>query len=109
MRVWLIGASRAGIEALRQLEKNDGIEIVVSDPSPRPRAVQEGVIAKVDHVESVTALNINTLARRIRPDLILIDPGADDRGLGRVSGGQAMAQGLNDEIVAISDYPCLVL
>ena len=33
----------------------------------------EGVIDHVDYVEFVTPANVNNLARRIRPDLILID------------------------------------
>lgn len=75
MRIWLIGADQAGSEALQQLKKNPAITVVVSDPAERPKAVTDGIIARVDMVENVTSLNINQLARRIRPDLILIDAG----------------------------------
>ena len=109
MRVWLIGADQRGIEVLGQLEKNEDIQIVVSDPSPNPAAVQEGVIQKVDHVESVTPINVNTLARRFRPDLILIDSSAESRSMARVTGGSAMSQALVYEIAAASEYPCVVL
>jgi hypothetical protein len=109
MRIWLIGAGQRGTEALRQLIKNPNLEIVVSDPTERPLAVQEGVIPKVDHTEIVTPVNINTLARRIRPDLILIDASAEQRSLGRVSGGVAFADALNAEIAAASEFPCIVL
>lgn len=109
MRIWLIGAEQRGSEVLRQLQKNSNIEVIVSDPKERPKAVNDGIIAKVDHVELVTPVNINTLARRIRPDLILIDPGADPHNFGRLTGGTAFAEALNNEIAAASDYPCVVL
>lgn len=109
MRIWLIGVAQKGTDALRQLQKNPAIEVVVSDASPNPLAIQQGVIEKVDYTEAVTQLNINTLARRIRPDLILIDTGAEGRTLGRVVGGQAFTQALNYEMASASEYPCLLL
>jgi hypothetical protein len=108
MRIWLIGAAQAGTDALRQLKKNAEVEVIVSDPTEQPKAVQDRVIFKVDYVETVSPININQLARRIRPDLILIDPGADKRNL-RLSGGMAFSDAINTEIAAASDYPCLVL
>lgn len=109
MRVWLIGAGSIGTSALRQLRKNPDIEVVVSDPSPRPLAVQQGVIERVDVVENVTSLNVNQLARRIRPDLIFISSSAEEHGLGALEGGQAMTHALNYEIASKCDYPVLIL
>jgi hypothetical protein len=109
MRIWLIGADVAGSNALRQLRKNPSIEITVSDSTERPKAVADRLLARVDYVESVTPMNINTLARRIRPDLILIDRGALQRAIGRVSGGAAFAEALQDEIAGASEVPCLIL
>jgi hypothetical protein len=109
MRIWLIGADQAGSEALQQLKKNAAITVVVSDAGERPKAVADGVIAKVDIVENVTAFNINQLARRIRPDLILIDAGAARRAMGRVSGGTVFAEALQSEMTAVSETPCLIL
>ena len=109
MRIWLIGAEQRGSEVLRQLKKNSNIEVFVSDPKDRPKAVVDRVIDKVNYVEVVTPVNINTLARRIRPDLILIDPGADPHNFGRLTGGTAFADALNNEIATTSDYPCVVL
>jgi hypothetical protein len=83
--------------------------VVVTDAAPKPLAVQHQVIQQVDHTEAVTPVNINTLARRIRPDLILIDAGAATRSLGRMTGGSALSQALLSEMAAASDYPCLVL
>ncbi len=108
MRIWLIGADQAGTDVLRQLKKNPNIEVIVSDVLEQPKAVVDKVIAKVDYVEQVTPININTFARRIRPDLILLDPGADKRNL-RISGGMAFANAINMETAAASEYPCLVL
>jgi hypothetical protein len=109
MRIWLVGAGERGTEALRQLSKNRNLEIVVSDPTDQPPALQAGIVTKIDHKEVVTSVNINTLARRIRPDLILIDSGADQSNLGRLTGGVAFAAALNSEIAAASEYPCIVL
>jgi FlaA1/EpsC-like NDP-sugar epimerase len=109
MRIWLIGAGERGTEVLRQLQKTSNIEVVVTDPKERPAAVVQGVIPKVHHVEVVTPININTLARRIHPDLILIDAGADQSNLGRISGGMTFSDALNNEVAAASEYPCLVI
>ncbi len=109
MRIWLIGADQAGCEALRQLKKNPAITVIVSDALERPRAVVDGVIAKVDMVENVSSLNINLLARRIRPDLILIDPGAARRAMSRVSGGLVFTEAMQGEMAATSETPCLIL
>jgi FlaA1/EpsC-like NDP-sugar epimerase len=109
MRIWLIGADQAGSEVLRQLKKNPAITVVVSDALERPRAVSDRVIDKVDMVENVTALNINQLARRIRPDLILIDAGAAKRAMGRVSGGLVFTEAMQTEMAAMSETPCLIL
>ncbi len=109
MRVWLIGAGQAGAEAVRQLRKNEEITVVVSAPTADPPALRDRVIDKVDYVENVTPVNINSLARRVRPDLILIDSTALETGLARVSGGSALSQALTYEIATTSDYPCLVI
>jgi CheY-like chemotaxis protein len=109
MRIWLIGAAERGTQALRQLSKNQRIDIIVSDLNERPKAVADGVIAQVDYIERITPLNINHMGRRIQPDLILIDAGALDRNWGHVTGGSALAEAMTNEMVATSDYPCLVL
>jgi hypothetical protein len=109
MRVWLIGADQAGTEVLRQLKKNPTIDVIVSDAIERPKAVVERVIAKVDYVENVSPINLNQLARRVRPDLILIDASAAKRDMGRLSGGAFFAEALQAEMASGSDAPCLVL
>ena len=109
MRVWLIGAGEPAKQALRQLRKDEEIVVVVSAASERPPAVRDGVLGKVDYVENVTALNINQLARRVRPDLILVDATAMREALGRVTGGATYSQSMIDEMAASSDHPCLVI
>lgn len=109
MRIWLIGADQAGTNALRQLRKSRGIEVIVSDSIERPRAVSERVIEALHHIESVTSLNINALARRVRPDLILVDSKAMQRAVSNMPGGVAFAESLQDEMAAASEFPLLVL
>lgn len=107
MRIWLIGASSAGTEAIRQMKKSSQIDLIVSAASPDPRAVREGVLEKVDFVETVTPVNVDSLAKRIRPDLILIDSSASSyRGR---HGGTELSQALTYEIAAASEHPCIVI
>ncbi|MEX1019237.1 MAG: hypothetical protein WDZ49_06240 [Litorilinea sp.] len=109
MRVWVVGAGQAGTQTIRQLQKNEDITIIVSDASTAPRAVTEKVIEAVDYVETVSPANINSLGRRIRPDLILIDPSAEGRNLSGVTGAGNFMRALSNEIALSSDYPCLIL
>jgi hypothetical protein len=107
VRIWLIGASRAGTEAIRQLRKSAQIDLIVSAPSPDPLAVRERVLEQVDHVETVTPVNVDSLARRIRPDLILLDSSASSyRGR---TGGSELSQALTYEIALASEYPCVII
>jgi saccharopine dehydrogenase-like NADP-dependent oxidoreductase len=109
MRIWLIGAGRIGVTVLSQLRKNPDITVIVSDPSLQPLAVQSGLIEKVDYVANVTPVNVNELAKRIRPDLILISTLDGEHSLGRLEGGRALVDALNYEITTASDFPCLIL
>ncbi|MCB0104575.1 MAG: hypothetical protein KDE53_01660 [Caldilineaceae bacterium] len=109
MRIWLVGADTKGTQALRQLAKNQRVDVIVSDVSDRPRAVTEGLIDHVDYVEQVSSLNINHIARRIQPDLILIDASALDRNWGHVTGGSALSEAMTQEMASVSEYPCLIL
>ncbi|HRJ41005.1 MAG: hypothetical protein KJZ86_12820 [Caldilineaceae bacterium] len=109
MRIWLVGAGTIGAATLRQLQKHPDVTVVVSDLSANPLAVQEGLIAKVDYVETVNPVNVNQLARRIRPDLILISPPEGGVGLGALEGGHSLAQALNYEISTRSEYPVIIL
>lgn len=109
MRIWLIGAGRAGAGVLRQLWKNPDIEVIVSDPHANPQAVKDGIIDDVNYVERITPININQLAQRIRPDLILIATGSGAQSYGNVEGSSALAEALNYETAASSDCPCLIL
>ncbi len=109
MRVWLIGAGKIGTAALLQLRKNPEIQVVVSDPIPNPTAVEEGIIERVDYVENVTPVNVNRLARRIRPDLVLLTPSVVEHGLGSMEGAAALVEALNYEIASRCEYPVLIL
>ncbi len=109
MRIWLIGADASGTAALRQLQKNPTLQVIVSDTIARPRAVAERVIARVDYVEQVTSANVNQLARRVRAELILLDASASQRNLRQLSEGQVFAEALDAEIAVASTVPCLIL
>ncbi len=109
MRVWLIGAGHIGTVALRQLLKNPAVEIFVSDPSDQPEAVLSGLIDRVDLIANISPVNVNEIARRVRPDLILLSPGIGEQGFGAVEGSKALSEALNYETIIASEYPCLIL
>ena len=109
MRVWLIGAGRAGSSVLKQLWKNLDIDVIVSDPHADPQAVKDGLIDSVNFVERITPMNINQIAQQIRPDLILIATGSGRKGYGNVEGSAALADAINYETAASSDCPCLII
>ena len=108
MRIWLIGAGRAGTAVLYQLKKNPEIDVTVSDPDEQPHAVRDGIIGSVNLIERVTPINVNQIAQKIRPNLILIATGSAG-SFGNVTGGIALADALNYEITTVSKYPCLVI
>lgn len=109
MRVWLIGAGYIGSVALQQLQKNSAVEIFVSDPSDEPEAVLSGLIERVDLVANISPVNVNEIARRVRPDLILLSPGIGEQGFGAVEGSKALSEALNYETTVASEYPCVIL
>ena len=109
MRVWLIGAGNIGSVALQQLQKNSAVEIFVSDPSTQPEAVRSGLIERVDLVANISPVNVNEIARRVRPDLILLSPGIGEQGFGAVEGSKALSEALNYETTVASEYPCVIL
>ena len=95
MRIWLIGADQAGERRpCANCRRTPGRQVIVSDTIARPKAVADHVIARVDYVEQVTSANVNQLARRVRPDLILLDASAGQPQLieGEVSGGTSFWQ-----------------
>lgn len=109
MRIWLIGAGNIGSVALEQLQKNPTLEVFVSDPSERPEAVRNGLIERVDLVANVTPFNVNEIARRVRPDLVLLSPGIGEQGFGAIEGSKALSDALNYETIVASELPCLIL
>ena len=94
MRIWLIGADDGALQTIEQLRKNPEITLVVSSAVDNPKAVATGVLDRVDYVERVSHVNVNDLARRIRPDLILIDPAAAARTYARLNAGSTFAEEL---------------
>ena len=54
--------SAKATELLVETPDYQDAEIVISSTTAQPRAVREGVIEKVDHVETVTSANITRTA-----------------------------------------------
>jgi hypothetical protein len=109
MRVLVVGAGRAGVKVLRQLQKNPELTVIVVDPHERPYAVERGVIDTVDYRESLTPLTLDYLLEKSKPDLVLLTRAPADLGVGSALGLDMLADSLQDELVTLSDVPMLVV
>ena len=83
--------------------QHQGASSIEADKKPVPAG--NASTAHVSGEVQVTPV----LAKRIRPDLILIDRGAAERMLSRITGGIEFAQSIQEEIAAASETPCLVI
>ena len=80
MRALVVGAGTLGIRVMKQLRKNERIEVIVADYREDCLAVKEGVIEKVDILEHLTPLNIGECCDDIEPDIIFLCREARDWG-----------------------------
>jgi hypothetical protein len=80
MRALVVGAGSLGIRVIKQLRKNENIEIVVADYRPDCQAIREGVIEKVDIMEHLTPLNISGCCEEVEPDIVFLCREARDWG-----------------------------
>lgn len=107
MRVLVIGAGPTGAKVIQQLKKNPAIEVVTADPRAELFAVTQGIIEKVDIVESITPLTIEAILQQARPDMVLITTQPEDMGLGKTPGVDVLAEALHEEIAALSPVPVI--
>jgi len=80
MKALVVGAGALGIRVIKQLRKNEKIEIVVADYREDCQAVREGVIDKIDIMEHLTPLNIGDCCNQVEPDIIFLCREARDWG-----------------------------
>lgn len=80
MKALVIGAGSLGIRVIKQLRKNERIEMVVADYREDCQAVKEGVIKRVDILEHLTPLNIGECCDDVEPDIIFLCREARDWG-----------------------------
>ena len=106
MRVLVIGAGELGIQAVKQLRKNEGIEIVVADPRENPEALQQGVIENVDVRIHVTAMNFDEVVKAVRPDLVLLARTVHDWDKADTPMGMQYVLGMEKELTR-HDVPVL--
>jgi len=109
MRILVVGAGRTGAEVLRQLQKNANLTIQTVDAHERPYAVEQGIIARVDYLESLTPLTLDYVVARAKPDLVLLTRAPRDLGLGSALGMDMLADALQDELATISEVPMLLV
>lgn len=107
MRILVVGAGRVGARILRQLKKNPKLTVVTVDPNDAPYAVEQGIIEKVDILESLTPLTLEYVLSQAEPDLILLTRTSEDLGLGFAPGSDILAEALQEELAAISNVPVI--
>lgn len=105
MRVLVCGAGENGVNVIRQLRKNENIEIIVLDPRENPYGLREGIIEKIDIKEALTPLTIDFVIDEIKPELILFTMEAEDLGLGSIAGLEVLSSAMRDEVTSISSIP----
>lgn len=98
MRVLVIGAGKLGMLTIKQLRKNEDIEIVVADPHERPEALTQGVIDKVDVRAHVTALNFAEVVKAVSPDLVLLARTVEDWEKADTPMGTQYVMGMEKEL-----------
>ena len=107
MRILVVGAGQVGSRVLRQLQKNPKLTILTVDPSETPFAVQEGIIKKVDILETMTPLTMEHILSQAHPDLVILTRTSADLGLGKVPGMDIFTDALQEELAAISEVPVI--
>jgi len=105
MRVLVVGAGRVGARVLAQLQKNATLEIITLDPRPRPYALEQGLIDRVDVAESLTPLTLEYVLAQTEPDLVLLAADSADMSLGKAPGMDILAESLREELAALSAVP----
>lgn len=109
MRILVIGAGRTGAEVLRQLQKNPDLTVLTADATERPYAVEQGIIAAVDYLESLTPLTLDYVVAKAQPDLVLLTQAPRDLGIGSALGLDMLADALQDELATISEVPMILV
>ena len=107
MRILVVGAGQVGTQVLRQLQKNPALTIITCSANEDPIAVQEGVIAAVDYIETLTPLNLQYVLDLAKPDLVLLTSAFEDYGLGKAPGVDVMVFSLKRELAMISSVPLI--
>ena len=107
MRVLVVGAGRNGARVIRQLRKNQDIEIITADPRADPFAVEEGFIEAVDIQEAFTPLTVDFMLEKAKPDLVLLAMSTEDLGLGSAPGIDILAEALRKEVASASNVPLI--
>jgi len=98
MKVLVVGAGKLGCAVIRQLRKNDDVEIVVSDPRDGPEAVVHGIVEKVDLRVHITPMNFEEVVSQVRPDIVLLARTVDDWEKGDTPMGSQYVLGMEREL-----------
>lgn len=101
MRILVIGAGELGARTVKQLRKNERIEIVVSDHREDPYALREGIIDKVDIKLHVTPMNAVQVCLTAKPALVLIARKLKDWGHHNTLMGSQYVAGMERELAKL--------
>jgi hypothetical protein len=109
MRILVYGCGRTGSAVLRQLQKNDAIELITADPREEPAALESGLIESVDITESLTPMNFENIVDQWTPDMVLLASTSSDLALGNSPGIDMMMDSLWTELATISKVPVILV
>ncbi|GEM_PF-371067 len=109
MRILVYGCGRTGSAVLRQLQKNDAIELITADPREDPAALELGLIESVDITDPLTPMNLEAIIDEWSPDMILLATTSSDLALGNSPGIDMMMDSLWTELATISKVPVILV
>ena len=109
MKVLVLGAGRVGAKVIRQLRKNQEIEIVIADPREAPYALKEGIINTLDHIVELRSFELEPIIRETKPDLVLVTTSPEDIGRSGIAGLDILVDALSREIETAFSVPVIAV
>ena len=107
LKILVVGAGKIGLRVIKQLRKNPNIEIITVDPRENPKALEEGIIEKVDYSIDLIPGEIMNLLEEVNPDLVLVTTSKDDISDTGAQGLELLVESLNCELESAPNYPII--
>ena len=109
MKVLVLGAGGVGAKVIRQLRKNQEINIITADPRETPYALKEGIISNLDYMVELRSFELEPVIREIKPDLILVTTSPEDMGRSGIPGLDILVDALCRELETAFSVPVIAV